>query len=229
MKLSIIVPVYNEEKTILDVLTRLQTINFGLDYEVIVVDDGSTDKTKSILQERIIPSSKNIKLIFLDKNSGKGAALRRGFQVATGDIMAVQDADLEYQPQDIAPLVKPILEGRSRVVYGARFLRHHQPLYKLFYTGNRLISKLFGLIYGTPINDPWTGHKVFHRDALNNIHLTSQRFDLEIELTAKWLRAKEKIMELPISYQGRTYQEGKKIKWTDGIKALWAIIKYRFV
>jgi len=229
MKLSIIIPVYNEEKTILEILARLRAVKFDLDYEIIVVDDGSTDKTKEILSRETILSSPSVKLISSDKNYGKGAALRRGFEAAQGDIVAIQDADLEYQPQELPLLIKPILRGQSRIVYGARFLRPHQPRYKLFYQGNRLISWLFWLIYGVRVNDPWTGYKVFRRDALNNFQLNGQGFDLEIELTAKWLRAKEKIMEMPITYQSRSYQEGKKIRWTDGLKALWVIIKYRFV
>ena len=224
MRLSIIVPVYNEEKTILEILRRVQAVDFGMEKEIIVIDDGSIDGTRETLKAEV---QSNIKIIFQEKNCGKGAALRRGFQEATGDIIAVQDADLEYHPQELPSLLAPILQGQSRIVYGARFLRPHQPRYKLFYKGNCLISWLFGAIYGVRINDPWTGYKVFRREVLAPLHLTSQGFDLEIELTAKWLKAKEKILELPISYQSRTYQEGKKIKWTDGIRALWAIIKYR--
>jgi len=232
MKISIIVPVYNEEKTVLEMLRRVQAVDLGMAKEIIVVDDGSTDGTTNILKKLTgvdHPPTNAPRVIFQGENRGKGSALRCGFQEARGDIIAVQDADLEYHPQELPSLIAPILQGQSRIVYGARFLRPHQPRYKLFYKGNRLISWLFGVIYGVRINDPWTGYKVFRREVLTPLHLTSQGFDLEIELTAKWLKAKEKIIELPISYQGRTYQEGKKIKWTDGIRALWAIIKYRFI
>ena len=226
---SVIIPVYNEEKTILETLRRVQAVDLGLTKEIVIVDDGSTDTTRQILQNLINQEPDWYKIIFQNQNQGKGAALRRGFQEARGEIIAVQDADLEYHPQELPSLMVPILQGQSKIVYGARFLRPHQPRYKLFYKGNRLISWLFGAIYGVRINDPWTGYKIFRREVLAPLHLTGRGFDLEIELTAKWLRAKEKILELPISYQGRTYQEGKKIKWTDGIRALWAIIKYRFI
>ncbi len=226
MKLSIIIPVYNEEKTILEILNRLMAVNFGIDYEIIVIDDGSTDSTAKVIESGIKNYESRIRVIHQEKNQGKGAALKRGFGEAVGDIIAVQDADLEYNPQDLPKLIKPILDGRADIVYGSRFLNQHQPRYKIFYWGNRFLSWLFKLIFGQTITDPWTGYKVFKKDCLKNISLVSNGFELEMELAAKFIKKGYHILELPISYQSRGYREGKKIKWLDGLKAIKTIFKY---
>jgi len=228
MKLSIIIPVYNEKETILKLLSSLREIKFPCLTEIIIIDDGSTDGTDQILKSLSFP---DLKVIFQKENYGKGAALRRGFKEAQGDLIAIQDADLEYNPQDLSKLVQIILKGKSEIVYGSRFLRlsKSQIRYPIFYLGNKLISFLFFLFYGVKITDPWTGYKVFKKSFLKDLNLKSSGFDLELELTAKFLRRGYKILEFPISYQSRSYQEGKKIKWTDGLKAIYKIIKYRFL
>jgi len=232
MKLSILIPVYNEKKTVLEILKRLEAVNFGCDYEIIIVDDCSTDGTTQLLESGIWSASwrieSRIKILFQKQNQGKGAALRRGFQEARGEIIIVQDADLEYNPQDLPKLIQPILEGQADIVYGSRFLIKQKARYKIFYWGNRLIASLFFLFYGKKITDPWTCYKIFKKLIIQNLKLESNGFEMELEMTAKFLRQGHKILELPISYQSRTYAEGKKIKWIDGIKAILAIIKYRF-
>jgi glycosyltransferase involved in cell wall biosynthesis len=254
MKLSIIVPVYNEEKTILEILNRLKAVQFPCDYEIIIVDDGSQDRTPIILSQL-----KNFyKIIRLSQNCGKGFAIRKGLELAEGEIIAIQDADLEYNPQDLPKLIQPILEGQKiicanprinadtaswdadkrrylresvpvKIVYGSRFLFKHKPRYKIPYLGNRFLSFLFWFLYGKKINDPWTGYKVFQREVIKNMNFQSKGFEFEMEFTAKILKAGYQILEIPISYQSRTYEEGKKIKIRDGLKAIWTIIKYRFI
>ncbi len=228
MILSIIIPVYNEKKTILEILKRLETVNFGCDYEIVVVDDGSTDGTSALLKSKIKNQNEKIRIIFKEKNEGKGAALRCGFQEARGEIIAIQDADLEYNPQDLPKLIQLIPRGQTDIVYGSRFLIKQKARYKIFYLGNRLIAFLFFIFYGRKITDPWTCYKVFRKSIIQNLRLESNGFEMELEMTTKFLRQGHKILELPISYQSRTYAEGKKIKWTDGLKAIWTIIKYRF-
>ncbi|MDD2646402.1 MAG: glycosyltransferase family 2 protein [Patescibacteria group bacterium] len=228
MKLSIIIPVYNERKTILDLLERIKAVKFDIDSEIIIIDDASTDGTREILKNVAQEEQNNYKIFFQEVNQGKGLALRRGFKEATGDIIAIQDADLEYNPQELPDLVRPISEGRAEVVYGSRFLTKHRPIYKIFYLGNRFLSFLFYLFYGHKINDPWTCYKVFKRNLIQSLELESNGFDLEIELTADFLKKKHKILEIPISYHPRLYKDGKKIKYTDGLRAIWAIAKYRY-
>lgn len=227
--LSIIIPVYNEEKTILEILRRVQVVDFGIEYEIIVVDDDSTDGTRKLLESRIQNLESKIKIIFQERNQGKGAALRRGFKEASGEIIAIQDADLEYNPQELPKLIQPILEGRAQVVYGSRFLTKHKPRYKIPYLGNKLLSFLFKILYGRKINDPWTCYKIFKKDVIKDMNFQSNGFEFEMEFTAKILKRSYRILELPISYQSRTYEEGKKIKIQDGLRAIWTIIKYRLV
>lgn len=239
MKLSIIIPVYNEERTILKLLDRLEAVQFPIEREIIIVDDGSTDGTTQLLKSEILnsksetnsklqtPNSK-IKVVFLEKNCGKGMALRCGFQEASGEIIAIQDADLEYNPQELPKLIEPILEDRAKVIYGSRFLFKHKPRYKIPYLGNRFLSFLFWFLYGKKINDPWTCYKIFRREIIQSMNFQSKGFEFEMEFTAKILKVGYQILELPISYQSRTYAEGKKIKIRDGLKAIWTIIKFRF-
>lgn len=229
MKISIIIPAYNERKTILEILRRLEAVSFShlnIDKEIIIIDDGSTDGTREILKSLI--GCQYLRVIFLSRNQGKGAALRRGFQEAKGEIITIQDADLEYNPEDLPNLIQPILKGRTKIVYGSRFSIKHKPRRQIFYLGNQLLTFLFWFFYGKTISDPWTCYKVFRRDLLKNLNLKSNGFELEIELTAKFLRSGYQILELPISYQSRTYAEGKKIRLRDGFKAIWTVIKYRY-
>jgi glycosyltransferase involved in cell wall biosynthesis len=228
MTLSIIIPVYNEEKTIIEILHRIQNVNFGFDYEIIVIDSGSTDGTRELLESRIQNSESRIHLISLSKNQGKGMALRRGFQEVRGRIIAIQDADLEYDPQELPKLIQPILENKTNVVYGSRFQQKTEHRYFIFYLGNKLLSFLFRIFWGVHLTDPMTGYKVFKREILDRFHLFTNGFEIEIELTTKILKAGEKILELPISYQSRTYAEGKKIKWFDGLKCIFLLIKSRY-
>ncbi|MCH7759566.1 glycosyltransferase family 2 protein, partial [Patescibacteria group bacterium] len=216
MTLSIIIPVYNEKETILKLLKQVEAVDFGVEYEIIIVDDCSTDGTRKLLHSlKGWTFKSNIKVIFKDKNQGKGAALRRGFTEASGEIIIVQDADLEYQPQDLPQLIKPILQGQTSIVYGSRFLPPHDKNYfRLHYVGNYFMAWLFRFLYSTKITDPATCYKIFKREILNKIPpLRLNGFEMESEFTAKILRAGYQILELPIQYQARSLTEGKKLNW----------------
>ncbi len=227
MKLSIVMPVYNEEKTILQVLEQVEKADIGdLKKEIIIVDDFSSDNTRDILKHL---KNSNFKIFFHGHNQGKGAALRTGFRHVTGDIIIVQDADLEYRPNEYKLLLQPILEGKTTVVYGSRFLTHHIPRYTLYYWGNIFLSYLTTLLYSAKVSDMETCYKVFKREVLAGFNLRANRFDFEPEITAKILKRGYQILELPISYQCRAFSEGKKIGWRDGLKAIYYLIKYRFV
>jgi glycosyltransferase involved in cell wall biosynthesis len=224
MDISIIIPVFNEEKSIAEILNKVLELNFnGLEKEVIVVDDGSTDETPIILKDfSRIPG---VKIISLGKNIGKGMAIRSGIKNSTGDIISLQDSDLEYDPADLPKLIKPILQGEN-VVYGSRFLGKVENMNFRFYFGNKLLSLFTKLLYGAPITDMETGFKIFKRDVVKNLNLVSNGFDIEPEITAKILRAGFKIKEIPINYTARE-KELKKITEIDGIKALYTLFKYR--
>lgn len=225
-KLSIIIPVYNERKTILDLIQIVKNVNLinNLEKEIIIIDDYSTDGTRLLL--------KNIenehKIFYHHKNQGKGAAVRTALKEISGDIIIIQDADLEYNPHEYNDLLKPILAGETAVVYGSRFLKKHQPRYRLFYQGNLFLSWLLSFLHGQKITDIETCYKMIKREALDGIILKSNRFNFEPEITIKLLRRGHKILELPISYQSRSFAEGKKIKWHDGLAAIICIIKNRF-
>ncbi len=221
--LSIIIPVYNERETILDVIAVVEATPFHK--EIIVVDDCSTDGTKDLLTE--IQNS-NFKIFKHDTNQGKGAALQTGFSHATGDIVIIQDADLEYDPGEYPVLLKPILDGKADAVYGSRFAGHgaHRVLYFWHYVGNRFLTLLSNLFTNLNLTDMETCYKVFTREALAGIAIKEKRFGFEPEITAKIAKKKLRIYEVPISYYGRTYEEGKKINWQDGVRALWCILKY---
>jgi dolichol-phosphate mannosyltransferase len=227
MKLSIIIPVYNEEKTIGEILNQLRAVNFSLETEFIIIEDGSIDRTRDVLK-KIGEQDSHFSLFYQIKNYGKGAALKLGIEKATGDFIAIQDADLEYNPQDLLRLLEPILRGEADVVYGSRFLTQNIFSNKISLLGNKSLSLLFKLFFGQIITDPWTCYKVFRKDCLKDISLYSNGFELEMELTDKFLRKGYHILELPISYQARSYKEGKKIKSFDGLKAIWTVIKYRY-
>ena len=231
-KLSVIIPVYNEEKTVEKVLDYIFRKKFPLELEVLVVNDGSQDKSEEIIKnfiKRYKAKSKKIKIkLFSKKNEGKGSAVRLGIKMAKGDIIIIQDADLEYNPDDYNKIIKPIIDGKEKVVYGSRFLKKHKPLYKIYYLGNKFLTLLTKIIYGTNITDMETCYKVFRSDVIKSIEIKSNKFDIEPEITAKILKRGIRIMEIPISYTTRSVKEGKKIGWKDGLKAIYTLIYWRF-
>lgn len=226
-KISIIVPVYNEINTLEKVIDRLQEVPFcGLEKEIIIVDDYSTDGTRELIKDY----EGMYKVFYHDYNQGKGAAIRTGFSHVTGDIMVIQDADLEYDPADYDDLIKLIIEGKADVVYGSR-LSGGKPSRSFMFThllGNKLLTFITNLLYNTTLTDMETCYKAFRTDFIRGIEIKSNRFDFEPEITAKVLKRHPRLYELPISYYGREYAEGKKITWKDGIHAVIALIKFRF-
>jgi len=227
MKLTVIIPVYNERNTIQEVLRRVRRVDLGdIDKEIIVVDDGSTDGTRNILA---MEEDSTTRIVYHPENRGKGAALSTGIRLATGDLVIFQDADLEYDPEDYPRLLAPVLKGKAEVVYGSRFTGERRNMLFWHYLGNRFLSFITNLLYNTTLSDMETCYKLFKREIIQGIEIKSRRFDVEPEVTAKILKRRIRIYEVPISYAGREIEEGKKITWRDGIPALWALIKYRFV
>ena len=224
-KLSIVIPVFNEKDTIDEIVRRVQNVEF--EKEIIIVDDCSNDGTRDKIN-RI--SGNNIKKLFHENNKGKGAALRTGFQHVTGDIVIIQDADLEYNPKEYSNLIEPILDGRADVVYGSRFLGGpHRVLFYWHYVGNKILTTLSNMLTNLNLTDMETCYKVFKTEVIKNINIRSNRFGFEPEITAKLAKRKYVIYELPVSYSGRDYMEGKKIGWKDGVVALYCIIRYRLL
>lgn len=228
MKLSIIVPVYNEKETIKEIINEVQGVNIGdTEKEIILVDDASTDGTRRIIEEEI--NDKNVIKLYHERNRGKGAAIRTGIRAVTGDLVIIQDADREYDPRDYPKLLQPILEKRCDVVYGSRFLGVSSAMFFWHYAGNKLLTLTTNILYNTLISDMEVGYKVFKAEIIKSIPIKSNRFNFEPEITAKILKRKYKIQQVPITYVGRDYSEGKKITWRDGFSALWTLIKYRLV
>jgi glycosyltransferase involved in cell wall biosynthesis len=224
MKLSVIIPVYNEKKTLELLLEKVLAV--PLEKEVIIVDDFSKDGSREILKNM---NRTGVTTIFHDVNKGKGAAIKTGLQYVTGDAVIIQDADLEYDPNDYLKLIEPIKSGAADVVYGSRFAGRTEKMSFAHLIGNKVLTMTMNLLYGTNLTDMETCYKMVRTPLLRSIKLKANRFDLEPEITSKLLKSGKKIIELPISYQGRDWAEGKKITWRDGIAALWSIIKFRFV
>jgi len=224
MKISVIIPVFNESKTLRQVVERVVAVN--LLKEIIIVDDASTDGTRELIEKEL--KEKVDKVVYHSVNQGKGAALRTGFQHATGDVVIVQDADLEYDPNEYSLLLQPVLDGKADVVYGSRFTGQgpHRVLFFWHYIGNKLLTVLTNMVTNLNLTDVETGFKLLKRDLLNKITLAEDRFGFEIEITVKLARLKCRIYEVGVSYWGRDYSEGKKITWKDGVKALFCILKY---
>jgi glycosyltransferase involved in cell wall biosynthesis len=227
MKLSVIMPVYNELETIEPILNRVDEV--GLADEIIVVDDGSVDGTREFLSE-LAPKFPKVRLILHESNQGKGAAVRTGIEHANGDLLLIQDADLEYDPRDYPRLLTPIEDGVADVVYGSRFLGAPRRVTMFWHmVANKMLTFMTNLLYNSILTDMETGYKLFKREAIEGIPLQSRRFEFEPEITAKLLKRKTRIFEVPITFNPREYAEGKKIGLTDAFEAVWALIKYRFV
>ena len=227
MKVSVIMPVYNEAATLRQIIDKVMAV--PLDIELIVIDDASTDATSSILGSEISQLYKRIKILTHKINKGKAAAIRTAIPSCTGDIITIQDGDLETDPNDLVGLTAPIMRGEAQVVYGSRYLNPNEPhLYKSYQIGGRILSWTVNLLYGQHITDEPACYKVFRADILKSIRLDYDRFEFCPEVTAKVSKMGFKIKELPMNYYPRSFAEGKKLNWRDGIKALWVLIRYRF-
>ena len=230
-RLSVIIPAYNERATIRNLLQKVVAAPLpqGVALEIVVVDDGSKDGTRELLREIAAQGDPEILLIEQPENRGKGAAIRTGFAAATGDVMLIQDADLEYDPRDYPVLLQPILDDEADVVYGSRFLGGpHRVLFYWHSVGNKFLTMLSNMMTDLNLSDMETCYKVFRREVLDGLVLRSNRFGIEPELTAKVAKRGARVFEVPISYRGRTYAEGKKIGWKDGFSAIWSILRYNF-
>jgi glycosyltransferase involved in cell wall biosynthesis len=238
-KLSVVVPVYNEQATLPQILESVRAV--PIPKEIVIVDDGSTDGTRDFLRclegdlaeaarAGALDPKNEIRVFYQTRNQGKGAALRRGFAEATGDIIIIQDADLEYDPREYPKLIAPILEGKADAVYGSRFLGFpRRVLYFWHHVGNWLLTLASNVFTGLDLSDMETGYKMFRAELVKGLPIRSDRFGIEPELTAKLAKLHARIYEVPISYSGRTYAEGKKIRWTDGVLALWTILRFALV
>jgi len=224
-ELSVIVPVYNEKATVEEILRRIKAVD--ITKEIIIVDDGSTDGTREILQA--MPPEDGLQIHYQERNQGKGAAIRTGVAQAKGRWVVFQDADLEYDPEDYNILIAPLRDGRADAVYGSRFLGVHRVLLFWNYLANKCLTLLTNALYNTDLTDMETCYKMFRREVIQGIRIRSNSFNLEPEVTAKILKKKWRLYEVPISYSGRDYSDGKKITWKDGVIAFWTLLKYRFM
>jgi glycosyltransferase involved in cell wall biosynthesis len=222
--LSVVMPVFNERDTIEEIIRRVLAVKLRI--ELIVVDDRSTDGTTEILER--LQTERGFVLLRQPRNRGKGSALRRGFAAVTGDLVIIQDADLEYSPEEYPQLTELICTGRADVVFGSRFLGRHRVFLLTHYIGNKLLTFIANVLYNTMLSDMETCYKVMRTDVLRSMNLKSNGFGIEPELTAKVFKRRYRVYEVPITYDGRGYEEGKKITWKDGIVALWVLLKYRF-
>ncbi len=225
-KLSVIVPVFNERNTVVEIMRRMRAVDLPIDREFVLVDDGSSDGTQKVLSQL---GDSSVKIVKHAANRGKGAAIRTGLEHVTGDLVLIQDADLEYDPEDWPKLLTPVFRGKATVVYGSRFTGERRNMLFLHWVGNRVLSLTTNVLYNTTLSDMETCYKLFDRRVLEGITIRSDRFDFEPEITAKVLRQGVRIYEVPISYTGREFDEGKKITWRDGFAALYALVKFRFV
>ena len=226
MKLSVIIPVYNEVESIETILKRVQDTKLAS--EILIVDDGSKDGTRDILKK--LDGKKGVRVILHEKNQGKGAAVRTGMTSATGDVLLIQDADLEYDPRDYPDLLKPIEEGVADVVYGSRFLGRARRVTMFWHQlANQLLTLITNILYNTILTDMETGYKVFRREVMSGMTIRANSFNFEPEFTAKILKRKYRIFEVPITFNPREYSQGKKIKMHDAFEAVWALLKYRFI
>lgn len=226
-RLTIIVPVYNEVSTVRAVVERLLAIDFPVPREILVVDDGSTDGTRAVLAD-VIREGMNVTVLLADRNGGKGSAIRRGLEHANGTIVAIQDADLELDPQQLRALLAPILDRQAEVVYGSRFLDRPSGVPWLTVAANRALTSVTNILYGSALTDMETCYKVMRTDIARSLRLTANRFDIEPEITARLLRRGHRIRELPIRFEARSRAEGKKIRWRDGVRALVVLAAERF-
>ncbi|GBD15826.1 Dodecaprenyl-phosphate galacturonate synthase [bacterium HR26] len=227
-RISVLIPVYNEERTILELIRRVRAVELPFQREIVVVDDGSTDGTREALAQEA-EGARDLKVIYHAVNRGKGAAVRTALAAATGDVLIIQDADLEYDPRDYPVLLRPIVEGRSQVVYGSRFLGEHKAMYFWHAVGNRFLTLVTNLLYDTTLTDMETGYKVFTAEVARQLRLRSDRWGFDPEITAQILKRGYRIYEVPIAYNGREYWEGKKITWRDGITVLVTLLRCRFL
>src|SRR3989344_2645847 len=228
MRISIIIPVFNEERTLEKILEKMSKLNLGMRKEILIINDGSTDNSRKIIEDFIKENKKEDIKVISKKNEGKGSAIRVGIKLARGEIITIQDADLEYDPNDFKTLIKPIVNGKERVVYGSRFLKSHKPMYKIYFLGNKFLSAMIRFLYSKKITDMETCYKMFRSDVIKNIKLKANHFDIEPEITSKILKKGIRIKEVPISYQPRSIEEGKKINWRDGLQAIFTLLYLKF-
>jgi glycosyltransferase involved in cell wall biosynthesis len=226
VKLSVVMPVFNEKETIREILAQVRGVNMVS--QIVVVDDFSTDGTREILQDEAA-RDETLTLVLHDRNRGKGAGVRSGIERATGDIIIIQDADLEYDPRDYPALIRPIVEGRVKVVYGSRFLGPRKDMLFWHMVGNKFLTLVTNILYDSTLSDMETCYKVMRADVAKSLDIQSNRWGIDPEITAKVLKRRNRIFEVPISYYGREYEEGKKISQRDGFVVLWTLLKYRFV
>lgn len=226
MKLSVIIPVFNEEQTLLELVSRVEAavLPAGLEKEIVIVEDCSTDNTRQLLQGL----EDRHRVLYHESNFGKGAAIQTGLKHSSGELVVIQDADLEYDPNEYGLLLEPILKGEAKTVFGSRFLNQHVPRYRLLFWGNKFLSLLSSLVFGQRITDMETCYKLMSREVVDKLDLKSNRFNIEPEITAKIIRHGYRIVEVPISYQSRAYSEGKKIGWRDGVSAIYHVLKFKF-